>query len=358
MRVDPLKATNVDTTPDIFPESSRSLAKKHISNNLFSALTGLETPSGFTIARAVASGIANPDSSVGIYAGDKESYSVFHRAFIPIIKDYHKLKANQSFGPGFPHKEECQAVSLPRLDPENVYIKSTRIRVARNLSKIAFPPHMRKAQRLYVEAKAMDAMSNLKGDLKGDYTSFSQLSAASYRTLVDQNIAFSKGDRFQDAAGINKDFPLGRGVFLSQDKKFRTWVNEEDHLRIISLSYDSDLQGVFERLVRGLVTLGTHLAFAHDPALGFLCSCPTNIGTAMRAGVHIRLKKLEKRPSLLKEIVSAHHLQIRGTGGEKTAVDNAVFDISNARRLGVSANDIVGDLHTGLQAVINAEKNL
>lgn len=352
MKADSSKSAGLKNNADIFPETSRSLAKKHLPPKLFKTLAGLETKSGFTIAKAVASGIANPDSSIGIYAGDKESYKVFNRVFTPIINEYHKLKA------GLSHKNQCKAVPLPLLDPENKFIKSTRIRVARNIAHLPFPPHMSRAQRLHAEQQAIDAMSALPFDLAGTYTAFSKLSPESYRELLEEKLAFPKGDRFQDAAGINKDFPLGRGVFLSHDKKFRVWVNEEDHLRIIALSYDSDLAGVFARLIRGLDELGSHLDFAHDPALGFLSSCPTNIGTAMRAGVHIHLEKLEKHPSRLKEIVTAHHLQIRGTGGEKTAVDNAIFDISNARRLGVSANDIVQDLHAGLQAVIKAENEL
>lgn len=126
----------------------------------------------------------------------------------------------------------------------------------------------------------------------------------------------------------------------------------------MALSPDDDIAGVFNRLARGLEHLGRQLEFAWDPDLGFLNSCPTNIGTAMRAGVHIRLEKLEKRPAALKEIVDRHHLQIRGTGGEKTRVANAVFDISNRRRLGVSPNEILRDLHAGVKEIIHREKAL
>jgi creatine kinase/arginine kinase len=104
--------------------------------------------------------------------------------------------------------------------------------------------------------------------------------------------------------------------------------------------------------------LSTRLEFAFDKRYGFLTSCPTNIGTAMRAGVHIRLKKLEKNQGLLKKLVARYQLQIRGTHGEKTSVEKAIFDISNKQRLGISETLIIQNLHSGLTAIIEAEKNL
>jgi creatine kinase/arginine kinase len=34
--------------------------------------------------------------------------------------------------------------------------------------------------------------------------------------------------------------------------------------------------------------------FSYDDHLGFITSCPTNLGTAMRASVHIHLPELSK----------------------------------------------------------------
>ena len=38
-----------------------------------------------------------------------------------------------------------------------------------------------------------------------------------------------------DAAGINDDWPVGRGVFISDDKDFFVFVNFEDHLKLVVL---------------------------------------------------------------------------------------------------------------------------
>ncbi|HCY88418.1 MAG TPA: arginine kinase [Desulfobacteraceae bacterium] len=339
-----------------FPAGADSLIKKHLTPKVYAALSGKKTAAGFTLDAAIRSGLENPDSSIGIYIGDKDAYPLFEKVLAPIIREYHKLEADPFHTRV--HRDDFSPVSLPAPDPEGSFILSTRIRVARNLNSLPFCPHMTAQERVVLEKKTRDALLQLPKDLAGRYISFTDLGPENYDALVAQKLAFAKGDRFQEAAGLNRDFPTARGVFLSRDKGFRVWVNEEDHLRIMALSTNADLSAVFNRLAKGLAHLSACLKFAFDPGLGFLSSCPTNIGTAMRAGVHIRLPKLDRQRDRLKEIVARHHLQIRGTGGEKTAVDEAVFDISNALRLGVSANQTVRDLHAGLLEIITLEKNL
>jgi creatine kinase/arginine kinase len=327
----------------LFGPTSSSLVKKHLSEDLYNTLKIRSTDSGFTLDKAIRSGRANVDSSIGIYAGDARSYEVFSEIFAPIIEEYHGVKADLL------HRSDLTPVSLPLLDPEKKYIVSTRVRVARNIVDFAFTNHISLQERKRLEQCVVIALAGLPHPYKGEYHSFS--------TSQDITELFEKGDRFQDAAGMNTDFPLCRGIFYSGDRRLRTWLNEEDHLRIISQENSTDLAGVFNHLCRALVLLEKKLTFAWDDRYGFLTSCPTNVGTSMRAGVHIRLKKLGNNREILDQLVARHQLQLRGTKGENTKVTNSVFDISNKRRLGISEVEIIRGLHQGLAAIIAAEEN-
>ncbi|MCP4721688.1 MAG: arginine kinase, partial [Desulfobacteraceae bacterium] len=307
---------------------------------------------GFTLGAAIQSGIKNPDSNIGIYAGDAQFYYLFSPILDPIIHAYHAVEET------FEHRSGLDKILLAPLDPDKAFILSARVRVARNLKGFSFPCHITHQNRSQVESLVSEAVQSIPRDLKGCYLPFKGLPPSQIQDLLAKKLAFPKGDRFQDAAGINRNFPDSRGVFASKDKKFMIWVNEEDHLRIISMEHSSDISGVFNRLLLGLDHLSHRLEFAFDKKYGFLTSCPTNIGTAMRAGVHIRLRKLEKNHKLLKSLVNRYQLQIRGTGGEKTSIDKGVFDISNKQRLGISETRIIKNLHTGVAAIIEAEKNL
>ncbi len=336
----------------VFPEGSTALAKKYLSQNILDYLEHKKTGSGFTLKKAIASGIKNPDSEIGLYAGDAQSYYLFAPLFTPIIQAYHNGSSHESITQNLTFSE------FPDLDPEKKYIVSSRIRVARNLEGFSFPCHITLDQRRKVEEKIIMALTSFENDLKGAYISFEHLTPDKRNKLQSSGLLFKKGDRFQDAAGINTDFPKCRGVFHTPDKNILIWVNEEDHLRIISMDRGSDFSKTFNRLASVLKRLNQVLDFAWDKNLGYLSSCPTNIGTAMRAGVHIRLKKLGQKKEMLTNLVKKHNLQIRGTGGEKTKVKDAVFDISNRQRLGISETDILKTLHTGILAIIQAEKGL
>ncbi len=57
----------------------------------------------------------------------------------------------------------------------------------------------------------------------------------------------------------------------------------------------ADIHAVFDRLCRACNHISKEMEFALDPQFGFITSCPTNLGTALRASVHIKLPKLGKQ---------------------------------------------------------------
>lgn len=66
---------------------------------------------------------------------------------------------------------------------------------------------------------------------------------------------------------------------------------------------------VLGRLIKGLKTIEKSLPFSRDPRLGWLTFCPTNLGTTIRASVHIRLPKLAAKPDF-KKICDGLKLQV------------------------------------------------
>ncbi|KAK4307592.1 hypothetical protein Pmani_020657 [Petrolisthes manimaculis] len=107
-----------------------------------------------------------------------------------------------------------------------------------------------------------------------------------------------------------------------------------------------------------LGSLGSRLHFTQSPRLGFLNSCPTNLGTAIRASVHIRLPLLGSQGGLLEETASKYHLQVRGTSGEHSEAKDWVFDISNRRRLGLTEIEALQEMYDGVVEIIELERHL
>ena len=120
----------------------------------------------------------------------------------------------------------------------------------------------------------------------------------------------------------------------------------------------SDIREVFERLSRATTEIEKIAKFAHDDHLGYITSCPSNLGTGLRASVHIKLPKLGQKKEEFEAIASKYYVQIRGAHGEHTETADHVYDISNLRRLGRSEVDLVQDMYNGVKAMIKREKEL
>jgi len=118
------------------------------------------------------------------------------------------------------------------------------------------------------------------------------------------------------------------------------------------------IKEVFDRLCRAAKEIEKLCEFAQDDHLGYITSCPTNLGTALRASVHIKLPKLMNNKKQFNEIADKYFVQIRGIHGEHTETNDGVFDISNRRRLGRSEAELVQDMIDGVHALIDAEKAL
>lgn len=333
--------------------TSQSLLARFLTEDLRAQLAPRVTTGGFTLDHVIRSGIENPDSSVGMYAPDPDAYAVFAPLFDSVIKAYH------GHGPTDTHERDWDMSKLPPepIDPTGQYVLSTRVRVGRNLAHYPFAPGISRSQRLEVAAKVIAALRTFTGDLAGEYHPLEGMNESVRAQLVADHFLFKQGDRFLESAGANRDWPSARGIFHSADKRFLTWVNEEDQLRIISMEQGGNLQSVFGRLARAVTTLESQLEFAYSPRLGALSSCPTNLGTAMRASVHVRLPKLSQTPDF-KELCASMGLSVRGIHGEHSESEGGVYDISNKRRLGVSEVQCARTMYDGVRELIAREVSL
>ncbi|XP_076307471.1 arginine kinase-like [Tachypleus tridentatus] len=331
----------------------KSLLKKHLSKEIFDNIKNRKTSMGASLLDVIQSGIENLDSGVGIYAPDAESYTTFGPLFDLIIDDYHGgFKATDKHPP----KEWGDINALVDLDPTGDFIISTRVRCGRSLQGYPFNPCLTEQQYKEMEQKVISTLSSMEGELKGTYYPLTGMDKATQQKLIDDHFLFKEGDRFLQAANACRYWPTGRGIFHNDAKTFLVWVNEEDHLRIISMQKGGDLKTVYNRLVTAVNTIESKLPFSHDDRFGFLTFCPTNLGTTMRASVHIKLPKLARDRKVLEGIAAKFNLQVRGTRGEHTESEGGVYDISNKRRLGLSEYQAVREMQDGIQEMIKMEK--
>jgi len=347
---------------DAFPEikSTHSLVAKCVTKPLWEKLSRAKTKtSGFTLEKAIACAVEFDNQHCGIYAGDWDSYKVFSDVFDPIIQDYHGIS------PDAVHTSDMDASKITRNVEAGAPVHSTRIRVGRSIDGFGLSPGITREQRVGVEELMKKAFANLQGDLAGTYFPLSGMEEKVRQQLVDDHFLFVSGDRNLIAAGMEREWPEGRGIFHNKEKTFLTWVNEEDQLRIISMQKGGDVKAVFERLARGIKAIGDSVKaesgrdFMLDSKYGYIHSCPTNLGTGMRASVHMDLPGYTKEGlKVLQARCEELNLQPRGTRGESGGQTGHTYDLSNKHRLGYTEVELVLTMIDGVNTLYKEDLEL
>merc|ERR1719436_907002 len=179
----------------------------------------------------------------------------------------------------------------------------------------------------------------------------------------------SRGNLFQEpdstlllSSGCGRHWPDARGIFHNNDENLFVWVNEEDHMRIVSMEKGDNVKRIIERFAKATSTIQECLKregydFMHSEHLGFILTCPSNLGTGLRAGAMVKVPLFSARKDF-KAILKKMRLQARGTAGVDSASTGGTWDISNSDRLGTSEVELCNIFIEGLARVIKFEQKL
>jgi len=189
------------------------------------------------------------------------------------------------------------------------------------------------------------------------------IDTAKYDELVKAHVMFKDmdADPYLKSAGIASDWPYGRGCWQSTDGQCIIWFGEEDQLRIMCMKKGTMLNEVFDRLNKMLQVVEAieGIEFAHSENYGYVTSCPSNLGTGMRASVHVKIPNLtsDGTDTKAKEIAGPLGLSVRGTGGEHTPIGaDGTVDISPQARLFIKECEIIEKLYKGIELLMEQEK--
>ncbi|XP_056283095.1 creatine kinase, brain a isoform X1 [Pseudoliparis swirei] len=356
-----MKFSSEEEYPDL--SKHNNYMSKVLTPALYERLRGKQTPSGFTLDDIIQTGVDNPGHpfimTVGCVAGDEETYEVFKELLDPVIEERHG-----GYKPTDKHKTDLTASNLKGgddLDPD--YVLSSRVRTGRSIRGFCLPPHCSRGERRAVEELSIEALASLSGELNGKYYALKNMTDAEQQQLIDDHFLFDKPvSPLLLSAGMGRDWPDARGIWHNDNKTFLVWVNEEDHLRVISMQKGGNMKEVFSRFCSGLTKIETlfkerNHAFMWNEHLGYVLTCPSNLGTGLRAGVHVKLPNMSKNANF-EEVLKKLRLQKRGTGGVDTAAVGGTFDISNADRLGFSEVELVQTVVDGVKLLVQMEKKL
>lgn len=246
-----------------------------------------------------------------------------------------------------------QAVSswMSAEGPDSDIILSSRIRLARNISQFKFPI-------LFSNDEAKSVIHKIKERV--DDTSFTRLGNMEL-LLMDELQPLQKRvlmEKHLISPYLAENSSYG-ACLLSENEELSIMINEEDHIRIQCLFPGFQLLEALEVANEIDDWLEEKVDYAFDENIGYLTSCPTNVGTGLRASVMMHLPGLVLTQQINRIIPAINQLGlvVRGIYGEGSEALGNIFQVSNQLTLGKSEIDIVEDLKSVVSQLISQERS-
>ncbi|WP_062107725.1 protein arginine kinase [Bacillus niameyensis] len=235
--------------------------------------------------------------------------------------------------------------------PDSDIILSSRIRYARNLRNYKFPTIFsnEEAREIITSINKIIESKSLQNYGEMDFLEIDNLKSLQKRVLVEKHLISPQ---------LAENSSHG-AVVLSDSEDISIMINEEDHIRIQCLFPGLQINEALKRANEIDDVLEAKLDYAFDEDFGYLTSCPTNVGTGLRASVMVHLPGLilTRQMNRIIPAINQLGLVVRGIYGEGSEALGNIFQISNQITLGKSEEDIVGDLISVVKQIIAQERS-
>ncbi|MEW9672329.1 protein arginine kinase [Ammoniphilus sp. 3BR4] len=234
--------------------------------------------------------------------------------------------------------------------PDSDIVISSRVRLARNLREHPFPMLATESQAREVIRKVSEVINtdDFQALDRFEKLSLNDVSRLEKRVLVEKHlISPHLADESRHGA-----------VILSENEAVSIMVNEEDHLRIQCLFPGFQLKEAWDMSNQIDDVFEKYLDYAFDERRGYLTSCPTNVGTGIRASVMMHLPALVMTQQInrILNAIGQIGLVVRGIYGEGSEAAGNLFQISNQITLGHSEDEIIDNLYNVARQIMEHER--
>jgi protein arginine kinase len=235
--------------------------------------------------------------------------------------------------------------------PDSDIVISSRIRIARNIRSFSFPMLASNEQSKEVLGQVTEVLDldELNTISKFEMISLADLNELEKKVLVEKHLI---------SPNLANESRNG-AVILSENEAISIMVNEEDHLRIQCMHPGFQIREAWDIANQIDDVFESKVNYAFDEKRGFLTSCPTNIGTGIRASVMIHLPALviTQQINRILSAITQVGLAVRGLYGEGSEAIGNLFQISNQITLGQSEEEIIDNLYSVAKQIIEHERS-
>lgn len=228
-------------------------------------------------------------------------------------------------------------------------VLSCRARVARNIEGLPFPYAAGEEDLQRARSMVLDAVSRHVAEEKDwDVLFAEELSKNGLEMMAEKHIT---SQSFSER-------PEGRAVAISPGDGRSVTVNEEDHVRVHAVLPGAQFMKAW-KAADGIDTIiESQVEYCFDQKVGYLTSCPSNVGTGLRMSGMLHLPALVITGEIGKTISALGQagIYVRGLYGEGSGVAGNIFQISNRQTLGRTEEFIVSNMDMIVRQVVDNER--
>lgn len=229
---------------------------------------------------------------------------------------------------------------------------SSRVRLARNLKKVSFPHLLTAETGPQCMEKIVFAWDNLE---KQDDVEKFELKTLNELSSIDRQILVEKHLISPNQANMDSNY---QGLVLNENGSLCVMINEEDHLRTQCFLPGLQVGECYNRAEKLDDEMEKNLDYAFDSRRGYLTSCPTNVGTGMRASVMLHLPAIVMSGQIKSVFYNLGQIgmTVRGLYGEGTEAAGNFYQLSNQVTMGQSEKDINNNLSIIAARIVEQER--
>lgn len=239
---------------------------------------------------------------------------------------------------------------LKEMGPESDIVISSRIRIARNIEAIPFPNYLNEERSKEIIDSIYNTIIGANLSVEKDFN----LIKMKESNVIDR-LNYIEKHLISPTLARNT---VGGAAIINKEETISIMINEEDHIRIQCLLPGLQLDECLDIADKIDDLLEENIKYTFDEKLGYLTSCPTNVGTGIRASVMVHLPALSLTGYIngIFNITSKIGLTIRGIYGEGTQYLGNMYQISNQVTLGISEEEVVSNLKNVTKQIIQSER--
>lgn len=239
-----------------------------------------------------------------------------------------------------------QLKSLWEGSAHNVWLASTLL-LSRNLAKFKFPAKLDKARQHQVVSLLYEGLKESKELQEPHLFRSEEVGPVEKEFLLEH---FLLSDGFYQAHG-------GEGFILDKSSKFLGIANVNDHLQLLLMDTDQELEKSWNRLTKIETLIGKSVDFAYNSRFGFLTSQPTQCGTALTVSLFLHLPAVIRKGELpeLLEKEREEEIAVSGLQGNTSEMIGDLLIARNACTLGISEEYILTSLRMFATRAVVAE---